>query len=315
MDDRLLDLPHLAHVAERAERRPAGHVLLRAEAAAVEELPPHGLLLAPVELQQVRQPPPRTLLVVEAVVSLRQSSGERLEQRRDLRRRFPLLVAFFVPYRGPRHWLSCQRLQIVPASLQPLGQPQRRQAVVAVVALYLGAEGVRRAVRLARLQRRLEADQRPCCGRQVDPAHEAVERLQPLDGVPLGRGAQPLPDHPVQVDEDAPAQEPIDLFLAGGVAAHQALDRGRLVGAVVVDVEARILPPARRDAVDETLDRTLLGRFVERPAAVVTALPIRGPEQVLESRPSRRHRLRDRRRGRPARVPAARRVPCLPGPA
>ena len=282
MDDTTLYPPGFASVAQCPNRRPILDLFFFGQAAAVEELPPHGFLLATVKLQQVRQQPPRPLPVVEAVALLRQLRGERLEQRRDLGRRFPLPVALFVPYGRPRHGLPGAGLEFAPAFFQPLGEPQRGEAVVAVVALYLGAEGVRRAVRRARLQRRLETDQRTRCGRQVDPAHEAVERLQPLDRVPLDRGAQPLPDHPVQVDEDAAAQQPVDLFLAGGVAAHQALDRGRLVGAVVVDVEARILPPARRDAVDETLERTLLGGFIERPAAVVSAVPIRGSEEVLE---------------------------------
>ena len=42
----------------------------------------------------------------------------------------------------------------------------------------------------------------------------------------------------MEVDEDAAAQQPVDLVLAGRVAAHQALDGSGLVGAVVVDMEA-----------------------------------------------------------------------------
>ena len=51
----------------------------------------------------------------------------------------------------------------------------------------------------------------------------------------------------MEVNEDAAAQQPVDLVLAGRVAAHQALDGGGLIGAVVVDVEAGVLLPARHD--------------------------------------------------------------------
>ena len=87
----------------------------------------------------------------------------------------------------------------------------------------------------------LDLNERPRRRGQVHRASEAVERLQSLDGVALDRGAQPLPDHAVEVDEDAAAQQLVDLVLAGRVAGHHALDGGGLVGAVVVDVEAGML--------------------------------------------------------------------------
>ena len=86
----------------------------------------------------------------------------------------------------------------------------------------------------------------------------------------------------MQVDEDAAAQQPVDVVLAGRVAAHQALDRGGLVGAVVVDVEAGVLLPARHDGVDEALEHALLPRRLERPRRVVVAAAVRDAEQVLE---------------------------------
>ena len=43
-----------------------------------------------------------------------------------------------------------------------------------------------------------------------------------------------------------------------------------------------MLLPARHDAIDETLERELLTRWVERPVRVVAAVPTRGSEEVLK---------------------------------
>ena len=128
----------------------------------------------------------------------------------------------------------------------------------------------------------LHAGERACRRSQVHRAGEAVERLQLLDRVALDRCTQPLPDHAVEVNEDAAAQQPVDLVLAGRVAAHQALDGGGLVGAVVVDVKAGVLLPARHDNVDEALEHAPFARLVERPRRVVVAIAVRDAEQVLE---------------------------------
>ena len=65
MDDGAFHLSRLADVGQRAQRRTVGDQFLLAEAAAVEELPPHGLVLAPVELQEVRQQAARPLVVIQ----------------------------------------------------------------------------------------------------------------------------------------------------------------------------------------------------------------------------------------------------------
>ena len=283
MDDGLLHLFHGAVVGERPDRRPVIDVLLLGEAATVEELPPRRLVLAPVELQQVRQQLPRPLLAVELRPVGRQARRQGLEQGRDLDRRFLLPVAFLVPEGRPRHRLSGRGFQLAPALLQPLGEAQRREAVVAVVVRDLGTKLVRRRGGVTRLEPHLETDERPRRREQVHPAHEAVERLEPLDRVALDRGPHPLSDHAVEVDEDPAAQQPVDLVLAGRVAAHQALGGGGLVGAVVVDVEPGMLLPPRHDAVDEALERRFLARRVEGPVGVVRAVPGRGAEQVLQA--------------------------------
>ena len=67
--------------------------------------------------------------------------------------------------------------------------------------------------------------------RSSDVALEAVQRLELLMRVALDRRAEALADDPEQVHEHAAAQQPVDLVLARRVAAHQPLERGRLVGA------------------------------------------------------------------------------------
>ena len=237
VDDGALHLSHFADMGQPAERGPVGDELLPVEAATVKELPPRGLVLPPVEVEEVRQQAAPALVVIQRGVVRRQPGGQRVEQRLDLGRPFPLLLALLLPERRPRHGLPGQVPELAPAGLQPLGEAQGRQAVVPVVTLDPGAQGVRRVVRRAGLQPRLEPDERPRRGRQIDVPHEVVERLQLLDRVALDRRAQPLPHNAVQVDEDAPAEQPVHLVLARGVAAHQALDGRRLVRGVVVDVE------------------------------------------------------------------------------
>ncbi len=71
------------------------------------------------------------------------------------------------------------------------------------------------------------------------------------------RVAQPLADDLEQVNEDAAAEEVVDLVLARAVPAHEALERGGLVARVVVDVQARVALEPLVDEVDEVLERLL----------------------------------------------------------
>ena len=124
---------------------------------------------------------------------------------------------------------------------------------------------------------------------QVDLADEAVERLHLLDRVALDRGPQRLPDDAQQVDHHALAEQPVDLGLARAVAAHQPLERGRLVRRVVVDVHRRVVVEARHDPVDEPLERRGARRRARtRRRRRVTRWPrtpplgVEEPEQVVE---------------------------------
>ena len=94
-----------------------------------------------------------------------------------------------------------------------------------------GDAGLERELDLLALQRRLV---------KIDVANEAVERLELFDRVALDAGSQRLSEHRVEVDEAFGAQQPIELVTARRVAAHQLLQRGRLVMAEVIDVQARI---------------------------------------------------------------------------
>ena len=100
-------------------------------------------------------------------------------------------------------------------------------------------------------------------------ALEAVEDLEVLDRVPLDARPEALPDDAVEVDEPAGAQQPVDLVLARRVPAHQPLERGRLVGRVVVDVHPGVGLPRRRDQVDDRLEGGPLLGVGERPEPAV----------------------------------------------
>ena len=119
-----------------------------------------------------------------------------------------------------------------------------------------GDAGFERELDRLPLQRRLA---------QVDLAHEAVERFELFDRVALDAGAQRLSQHRVEIDEAFGAQQPIELVTARRVAAHELLERGRLVVAEVIDVHAGIGRPRLHDGVDRGLERRALLGVGEGP--------------------------------------------------
>ena len=131
-------------------------------------------------------------------------------------------------------------------AFQPVAQPEVADDVVAVVALDPIEVGRLRPFALAELEPLLEGDDARPGIAQVDLADEVVERLHLLDRVALDRCPQRLTDDAQEVDHHAFAEEAIDLGLARPVAAHQALEGGRLVRRVVVDVHRRVLVEACR---------------------------------------------------------------------
>ena len=89
-----------------------------------------------------------------------------------------------------------------------------------------------------------------------------------------------------EVDEQLGAQHAVELAGARGVPAHEPLERGGLVGRVVVDVHARVGFPEGGDFVEDRLeDGLLLGRRCGPSAESGDVLPVgpddRHPEEVL----------------------------------
>ena len=120
-------------------------------------------------------------------------------------------------------------------------------------------------------------------------AFESVELLHLLDRVALDRRPHALADGAKQVDEDAAPQQPVDLDLAGAVAAHQPLEGGRLVWGVVIDMERRVAFEPLHEEVDEPLERRTFrlererAGLVARPDRVERAVGLQDAEEVVET--------------------------------
>src|SRR5207248_4668719 len=106
-----------------------------------------------------------------------------------------------------------------------------------------------------------------------------LELLQPVAGP---RRTDPVAHDADQVDEDAAAEQIVELVLARPVAAREALERGDLVLRVVVDVQVGVLAQARVHEVDELLERGALPRVVVRAERSEVALGVEDPPEVLE---------------------------------
>ena len=228
-----LDLGRLAVPLEPADRRAVADQLVVVELRPAEPRPPLGPRLALVVVEQVREQPPR-LALLGAVEQPRLQRLARGVALLGLLRRRAL-----VGRQPPRHLGR-------PDRAQPLVQLERRAAVLLVVALDLLQDRV-----VAGLDPLLEADDRLVAARHVGDAHEAVELLDRLDRVAVGRGAERLLDDAVEVDEHLLAQEVVDLLLARAVLAGEAREGRALVGGVVVDVHARVTA-ARRATIQST---------------------------------------------------------------
>ncbi len=176
-----------------------------------------------------------------------------------------------------------------PQGFEPVAQAQGRDAVFLVVegdeAFDLGGEDGE----VARLERELDGPAGGARVAQVGLAREAVELLELLDGVGLDAGPQALLDDGQEVDEQLGAQHAVELAGARGVPAHEPLERGGLVGRVVVDVEPRVGFPERGDFVEDFFEDALLSSSsgVDGPLRDVARLA-RGPRgSVIPKRYSR----------------------------
>ena len=192
----------------------------------------------------------------------------------------------------------------------------RRAAVLLVVALDLLEDRV-----VAGLDPLLEAHDRLVAARYLGGALEAVELLDRLDRVAVGRGPQRLLDDAVEVDQHLLAQEVVDLLLPRAVLAGEAGEGRALVRGVVVDVHPRVPGAARDDPVDELLERDALVVAVSPPHRVVDDLARRrcgsssrrGTRARARSRRTGGPPCRTRRRPRRARAAAGSRAPLRRG--
>ncbi len=100
-----------------------------------------------------------------------------------------------------------------------------------------------------------------------------VERLELLDRIGPRPYPQGAPDHGVKVNEDAVAQQAVDLRLTHAVPRGHLQQVGGLIGRVVVDVHPRVGPPAYRDHVEKGLEGSaLVGKGVGPQRVVLFAV-------------------------------------------
>src|SRR5215472_12569067 len=95
------------------------------------ELPPLHLVLAPMPLEQLRQNPLRLL---ELVSRHRQMPGQRIGHLSDaLQSALELLARLGERRAWARDGLAETLLRLEPQLLEPIAQPERRKAVIAIV--------------------------------------------------------------------------------------------------------------------------------------------------------------------------------------
>ena len=243
---------------------------------AVEEPPPVGLVLPLVPAQQVGHEPAGAGVVA---VGLGGGLGAAVEQRLDERLGGVVVRRLVGGGRvgrdrlrgadGPGHRLALVE-ELLAVALQPVAQPPRRLHVVAVV----GLDGVEDLL-VAGLQPALVLHDAGAGVGDLGRAGRHVERLELLERVRRRADHQALAHHPVEVDEHLAPQQVVELLLPGAVAAHQLAEGGRLVGGVVVHVQAGVATAALHDEVDELLEglpllpRGVAPEGLEREAAVV----------------------------------------------
>ena len=203
---------------EPADRLRVLDELRRRHVDPVEERPPDGLALAVVVVEELRG---QLLTRVEQLLAKRRALNLHVRHRlRHLRL-------------GQRERPELRESLRTPLE-QPVAQQERRDAVLPVVRVDLVEQRL-----LARLHPLLEDDDRGAAVLHLGLSLEVEEVLELLQPVAGPRGANAVADDFVEVDEDAAPKQVVELRLARAVAAHEALERGDLVGGVVVDVQLR----------------------------------------------------------------------------
>ena len=277
-----VDHEHVAVVLPRLEG------LLDAE----EVRPPEALRLAVVVVDRRRREGERG--VVGVAVGVVGRPGEPLQLDRER--------GGLVDLAGRLRGLDEQRLGhgldtgLAGEPEQPVAQPQRRHAVVAVVVGEV-VEHVLRGRRADEPGGRVELPG----GEQFAGAHVLedrvaarlhlglaqlgahVERLELLDRVrPAAHPHRPLHDR-VEVDEHAVGEQLVDGRLPHAVPRGDREEVRALVARVVVDVHVRVRRPTRGDEREELLERHPLLREAVRPERREPLGRVDHAEQVVEA--------------------------------
>ena len=233
MEGGLRDPAKILGECQLAERRAISDELLQGRLGKPEVIPPLGLGLPPVPVQDPGEQPLRPLRIAPLQAVRRQpdpqgvltGTGFGLSHRKIVRWRA-------VDWLWPGHdAIGEQRRGLQASLLEPVAEKEVRDAVIAVVRRdRIEDRGV------ARLHPALVLDDaEPGLG-DATLAFGHVEGLELLDRIALDARADSLADDVVvEVHEDAPAEEDVDLVFARRVALHQALEGTRLIAAVVID--------------------------------------------------------------------------------
>jgi hypothetical protein len=273
----------LGRKAERVHQRPAkrlgrdvgvGHEaadalrileqLLGAHLEAREVRPPRGSRLAAVVFEErAGEPAGRAGLLAFGELEAQAVAG--LDPLAGFLRQLPRTGGL-----GPR-----QPARALPA--EPVEERERGAAVLFVA----GGDALEERV-VASRPPGLVVDDRVRAGGQLGAALEAGEPFRLLQRVARNARAERLAKHGVEVDEHAAAQEVVDLVLPSPVLTHQALEGGRVVGPVVVDVEARPARQAPAHPVDDLLEGAALALGVVGPERDVRPVQLEETEQEDE---------------------------------
>jgi hypothetical protein len=94
---------------------------------------------------------------------------------------------------------------------------------------------------------------------------ELVELVKLLYRTTLDAGSHRMSHDCEQIDEQAGPKHPVDFLFPRCVPPHEPLQRSGLVRSEMVNVQARMLPPAIHDPIDELFEIALLCLARKRP--------------------------------------------------
>lgn len=236
--------PRRADGLEPAEAVQIVDQLVGLLADAVEDRPPGGLRLAPVELAEVEEEPLALRIEVRA-------------SKLGPQRRGPGVLARLVAAA-----VGCERRPGAggPDPHEPVAQLLGRDAVDPVVVLDLVED---RLVPL--FQPALVGGDRPAGGLGLACPLDAGEDLERLDRIVRLRREHPATHHRVESDEAPLPKQPVEEALPHPVQRRQPPQRRHLVGGIVIDPRPRMCRDPRPEGVEHRFQRRPLGVVVVRP--------------------------------------------------